>query len=190
MKIIQTLLLFVFIFLLKPQFARAQENAKLDVSWKVVSCHDSTLIVQLAIRTNKSGEKIKNANFAFEYNANQLAFARKDSEGVNKIDYFWQNGFESSDTIFTTVTRLVYSQLSVNIYFSRGSGIPISSETQYIPVINLKFKILKPGSLTKLTLLMEKTHPPTFDNAFDNHKKPFDEGYGWNDPLIVKLKDK
>jgi hypothetical protein len=177
-------------FLLTLNCAEAKENPRLDVRWKVVSQNDSIVFIRLSLKSNTEAETLGNANFIFDYDEGFLSFAKNVGDGINNYDCFWYKGFETTDTsnnAICTVTKIHTGQLSININLEPGFAVPISSDTSYTAVIDMKFRILKPKSVTRLNLIMDKTKPPTFDNVFDDNFIPFDEGEGWDKPLILKL---
>ena len=158
----------------------------MDVRWEKISSDDTTILIRINVKVNKPVEYLRDANFVFEYNKDEISFARNHSIGNKDTDYIWQAGFGPNDSTFCTVTRLNYNELSINIHIESLTGIFVSSET-FTPVIDLKFRKIAKVNTTKLEWKMETRDGRIFETVFDKDFNAYDVGEGWDTPFWVKL---
>ena len=180
--------LFIFSFLAIFGFhANSQNKAQIDTRWKMISNNDSFIRLRVEIKSNKSGVLLRDANFIFNYDNTQISFSDEKDGGKTDTDFFWQPGFNPNDSTYNTVTRLKTNVLSVNIHAESFAGVPLTTDTNFLSVIDIKFRMKSKPLNAKLNWLMEVTADKTFVNVFDKNFHPFEEGEGWSEPFIVRL---
>jgi len=173
----------IIAFLLHFNSLKAQTgNPTLDAQWTVKSNNGSQLVLELGIRTNTSEENLGPAQFIFEFDDTYVSFDGGGSPGGSETDYTWQSGF--GPTVYTgTNTGVTQSYIdahteliNIDLDFTHGTGIAISSTSDYTPVIDLVFAVSDPTKSTTITWAMSEGTPPTFDDVQDDGYGSIDEG--------------
>lgn len=179
-------ILFIAIMVLSI-YSKGQNHSQMDVRWKSIINNDSILIIKLEIRTETPRALLRDANFAFKYDPALVSFAYNKGYGKKDLDYLWLGGFIPNDSVFTTVTKLKTNTISINIHVEKLFGIPITIDTSYTPVIEIRFRKIVKGAIAKFEWEMKRASGQTFENVFDNDFIPFNIGDGWRRPFEVKL---
>ena len=159
----------------------------MDVRWKSTINNDSVLIIRLEIKTETPHTLLRDANFAFNYDPELVSFAYNKGYGKKDTDYLWLGGFIPNDSVFATVTKLKKNAISINIHMETLYGIPVTMDTGYTPVIEIRFRKMTKGAIAKFEWEMPRISDRTFENVFDNNFIPYDMGDGWVRPFEVKL---
>lgn len=152
----------------------------------MISNNDSFVILRMEIKSEKSGELLRDANFMFDYDNTRISFADEKDGGKTDTDFFWRPGFNPNDSTYNTVTRIKTNVLSINIHAESFAGVPLTTDTGFLSIIDIKFRKKSKPINAKLNWLMKITADKSFENVFDNHFNPFQEGEGWTEPFVLR----